>query len=361
MPVLTVEDLTLELNISRADAFERFFDFFGASELREEWSFSKGAYSEFAARNPVPPQSPRRFDLVVGATVRRASLLRAFGGRSQRGITVSSSASDIFAFTNPAEGASYGYDQHEGPRPDGSYAYTGEGPEGDQEFTHGNRLLRDAEDLGQTIRLFYAKGPRVTYLGAFTNGDPKYQYETISAGDKKPRQALIFNLVPVDADVSSLAIIPATGGEGVRRYKWVEPESSDAFYATTGEAGEVRSITRTEFLLQADFGAWLERSGTPPERIGLNVGVGFVSPDFYVPATTWIVEAKKSTARPFVRMAIGQVLDYANLARRNQLPAIPMILLPSRPEADLIELISSLGILLAVRSEDGFAVVDSPA
>jgi hypothetical protein len=63
----------------------------------------------------------------------------------------------------------------------------------------------------------------------------------------------------------------------------------------------------------------------------------------------WIVEAKKSSARPFVRMAIGQVLDYAHLARKDHRPVVPVIVLPEEPTDDLKELIVSLNITLIVR------------
>lgn len=77
----------------------------------------------------------------------------------------------------------------------------------------------------------------------------------------------------------------------------------------------------------------------------------------YVEAEGWVVEAKKSTGREYVRMAIGQVLDYTNNARGLDASVAPLILLPGRAEADLMQLSADLGIALALRDGDSFELV----
>ena len=112
-----------------------------------------------------------------------------------------------------------------------------------------------------------------------------------------------------------------------------------------------------EFELQSAFGSWLRAMGTPPSRLRLDAGATFVEPDLYVPKRDWIVEAKKSSARAYVRTAIGQVLDYVHLAAKSGLNAKPIVLLPGMPEQDLVELMANLGITTIVRNGDNFEEV----
>lgn len=81
-----------------------------------------------------------------------------------------------------------------------------------------------------------------------------------------------------------------------------------------------------------------------------------ITPDLYSPTRGWVVEAKRSAGRAYVRTAIGQVLDYAHNLERAGKPATPAVLLPGQPDDDLKALLKKLGILLIVRSGDGFEV-----
>lgn len=137
------------------------------------------------------------------------------------------------------------------------------------------------------------------------------------------------------------------------RRPWVAPKHDDRVFhpqALTDDLSDEigRTVTYEEFKLQSSFGAWLARQETPPELLSLPIGHSAIQPDFYVPDRSWIVEAKKSAARPYVRLAIGQVLDYVAIAESHALIASPVILLPRLPTADLVNLIAKHGILLAV-------------
>lgn len=168
---------------------------------------------------------------------------------------------------------------------------------------------------------------------------------------------------------AQVALLPAYGGEldagdslinyATTPRTWMPPEYSDVVVPGTGEfTREDRIVSRVEFELQADFGEWLNEQGTPPERLPLRAGSTIVEPDLFVPERGWIVEAKRSTARAHVRMAIGQALDYVHIALKAGLQVKAVILLPGQPEADLRELIARLKITLATRSEDGFAIAE---
>lgn len=138
---------------------------------------------------------------------------------------------------------------------------------------------------------------------------------------------------------------------------WSTPAVSDVIYEPEVRDEGARVVTREEFVLQGDLAAWLGSIGTPPALLPLRSSDGVVHPDLFVPDRGWIVEAKRSTDREYVRMAIGQVLDYCHLATSAGLPATPVILLPSRPPVDLTALVGALGITIIYRDSTGFAVV----
>lgn len=200
-------------------------------------------------------------------------------------------------------------------------------------------------------------------MGAFTTGSPPYAIETIPDADRNPRDGIIFNLLPLDARVD---LLPAHGGAledvaslvqyGATPRVWTPPEYSDVVVAEIQSLPSERIVSREEFELQATFGEWLRTQGTAPAWLPLRAGSTVIEPDMWVPDRNWIVEAKRSTARAYVRMAIGQVLDYAHVARKAELDAIPVVLLPGPPEIDLRELMAKLGITLVTRTEDGFLV-----
>jgi hypothetical protein len=74
-----------------------------------------------------------------------------------------SSISSVLLFTGSA-GLSFGYN-FDGPQPDDSYSYTGEGQVGDQTLTRGNKAVFRNE---LTLRLFEQAGRgEVRYVGEF--------------------------------------------------------------------------------------------------------------------------------------------------------------------------------------------------
>ncbi|MEF2979410.1 hypothetical protein [Subtercola sp. YIM 133946] len=280
-----------------------------------------------------------------------------WGGQRQGGIATPQNSSQILIFTNPDSGKRYGYDKFEGLRSDGSYSYTGEGQAGDQVFLRGNRSLRDSVKDGKIIRLFRTRGTQANYVGAFTLADVPYAIEQIPDLEGNERQGIIFNLVPLDADTSEL---PTYGGEQLNEPQalpWTPP-SSDSYEVKPFEPSEVgRTVSRIEFELQADFGAWLIARGDTVRRLRVPVGNTVMEPDLYNETSGEIVEAKKSSARGYVRNAIGQVLDYVHTAQKVMNGVRPSILLPGIPTPDLVELCGGLGITVWVRDGVGFTSV----
>lgn len=289
-----------------------------------------------------------------GDEIRRIEIHRAYGGSRQSGIVTFASIHDIVVFTSLESGAQFGYNKYEGLQEDGSFSYTGQGQTGDQEFTRGNRALRDANREGRPIRLFTVQNSIATYIGCFATGDPTYWIKKIPDSIGGDRNGIIFNLVPVDAS-SELLMAPDTKYEAPIERPWTPPNTDDIVIRDDGRhrPGD-RIVSRVEFELQRDFGLWLQERGTAPARLQLATAGTVIEPDLYVPARGWVIEAKKSTAREYVRTAIGQVLDYAHVARRQGLHCIPVLLLPGWPVRDLIELAQHHRIAVIVREGKGF-------
>ncbi len=368
MPTTSPASLSLELAVSqkRVRAIAR--ELYGTlPEGTTRWELTEEQSDAVRARlGGRATRTERSWTLEPGDTVRRRAIHEAYGGQQQGGISTPRSLPDVLVFTDPKSGARYGYDAFEGLRGDGTYAYTGEGQHGQQTFVRGNRALRDSAEDGKTIRLFTTAGVYATYVGSFALADPPFALQTIPDVDGVPREGIIFNLAPLDADVK---LLPSYGGplekaEGaLMDYAafprvWSPPDYSDVILPGSSaqmDAGE-RVVSRVEFELQAAFGSWLIESGTPPQRLPLRTENVIIEPDFHVPDRGWVVEAKKSSARGYVRAAIGQVLDYVYVARKAGMTATPVILLPGKPVADLVELMGELRITLVVRSDEAFDV-----
>jgi hypothetical protein len=124
-------------------------------------------------------------------------------------------------------------------------------------------------------------------------------------------------------------------------------------------------MNQPEARLVERFKDWLVENGLQrPAAMKLPAGGGetWAEADLWIPEKNQLVEAKADATRESVRMAIGQVLDYAHLAsllmETEEFPGLkssqPTILLPVLPASDLLELINQLGIVLWVQSNQGF-------
>jgi hypothetical protein len=293
------------------------------------------------------------WDIPIGASSARRELHERFGGSRQGGITRATKTDEMFVFTNVG-GSEHGYGVHEGLRSDGVFRYSGQGQNGDQTLTSNNKALADSEEIGRPIRVFRGQGT-VTYVGCFALADPPYTWERFpGTGSSTERDGLVFNLVAVDADTSLLPALvddpgsrssPGAATDALPATTPWQPLDFGEYQVRRVEEGEsVRSISRREFELQTRFGEWLRSRGEGVQVLRLTEDGVTIVPDLYVPTLGQIVEAKKSTARAYVRTAIGQALDYTAVARRRGLAVAPAILLPSEPPPSMVELCTSVGI-----------------
>jgi hypothetical protein len=294
------------------------------------------------------------WDIPIGTSIGRRELHDRLGGGSwQDGVTRVAATDEMLVFTNDG-GGEHGYGVHEGLRSDGVFRYSGQGQSGDQQLTRNNKALADSEGMGRPIRVFRGQGI-VTYVGSFTLGDPPYTWERFpGTGSSPDRDGLVFNLVAVDADTS---LLPVAEGGGARRAErstssapssaseaWQPLDFSEYQVRRVDEGASVRSVSRLEFELQTRFGEWLRARGDDVQALRLTEDGVTIVPDLYVPTIGLVIEAKKSVARAYVRTAIGQVLDYAAVARRSGLTVAPAVLLPAEPAPSMVELCTSVGI-----------------
>ncbi|MGL3198218.1 MULTISPECIES: hypothetical protein [Curtobacterium] len=301
------------------------------------------------------------WDIPIGTSIARRELHDRFGGSWQGGITRATQTDEMFVFTNVG-GGEHGYSLHEGLNGDGVFRYSGQGQTGDQTLTANNKALAESEEIGRAIRVFRGQGT-VTYVGSFALDQQPYTWERFpERGTTRDRDGLVFNLVAVDADTSLLpSLVDEKGASSSTGSATVVPPATTPWHpldfreyqVRRVEEGEsVRSVSRREFELQTRFGEWLRARGEDVQVLRLTEDGVTIVPDLYVPTIGHVVEAKKSTARAYVRTAIGQALDYAAVARRRGLTVTPAVLLPSRPDGSMEALCISVGITVWWPTDD---------
>ncbi|MFK3669861.1 hypothetical protein ACI2IX_06780 [Leifsonia aquatica] len=360
MATSTPAQLSLELGVDQKRIRDALRDLYGTlDEGITRWHLSEAQADAIRAQftgeatNRVPS-----WTLEPGDTVLRRELHEALGGSRQSGIVTLRSLPDIVIFSSVESGAGFGYNLFEGLQADGSFSYTGEGQRGDQVFKRGNLALRDSGPDGRPIRLFTVSGTSATFVGTFATGEPTCSIETIPDVEGNPREGIIFNLVPVNADTNLLVAPSAPAAPHAQVTRWMPPDAADIVMVNETQAlPSDRIVSRVEFELQADFGAWLSARGNEPQRLQLSTSGTTIEPDLYVESLGWIVEAKRSSGRDYVRHAIGQVLDYVHVAEEAGIRAAPVVLLPGRPTPDLVSLMHRHKIVIALRDGLGFEVV----
>lgn len=310
------------------------------------------------------------WDIEIGTSLERRELhARLKGGSWQDGITRVATTDEMLVFTNDGGGL-HGYGVHEGLRNDGVFRYSGQGQSGDQRLTRNNKALADAELLGRPIRVFRGRGT-VTYVGEFALAEEPFTWERYpDTGASSDRDGLVFNLLAVNADTSLLPVVDSktrsAGGVSASNVTtatsvaWRPVDFSDYLARRENEGESTRSVSRREFELQTRFGEWLCARGDDVQVLRLVQDGVTIVPDLYVPTIGQVVEAKRSTARASVRMAIGQALDYAAAANHSGLEVAPAVLFPAALSKSMAELCASVGITVWWPQADGRFANASP-
>ncbi|MGQ8707518.1 HNH endonuclease [Serratia sp. TSA_198.1] len=133
--------------------------------------------------------------LVKDEIYKRKAIHDLYGGQEQGGISTPKEFPVIFIFTGEA-GETHGY--KDGWSTDDHFSYTGEGQNGNMEFTNGNKHIRDHKENGRDILLFeYKKKAGVKLVGLFECDS--WNYTQCIDTEKNMRQGIIFNLFPVSS------------------------------------------------------------------------------------------------------------------------------------------------------------------
>jgi hypothetical protein len=287
-------------------------------------------------------------DLKPGDRIKRVELQDNYGGRRQGGISPSKQTPNVFLFTDQARGAIHGY-IYDGQGDDGYYHYTGEGQDGDQRMVQGNRAIRDHQTEGRDLHLFDVRTGLATYLGEFEYVD-HYSADAPATHEDGPRKVIVFRLrrlsgvspmAPARVDRSSedeVKVVPVE--QHLTERMIIEPNR------------EPYQAERREQPLVLALLAFLRSQGHDVNRLQLRPQ-GEPAPllcDLYDATTNTVIEAKGSVARNAIRMAIGQLADYARLVEP---PPARVILVPEKPRPDLLNLAASEGIRVTWPDGDG--------
>jgi hypothetical protein len=255
-------------------------------------------------------------------------------------------------FSEASSGEQHGY--FDGWRDDGCFHHTGEGQRGDQQMKAGNAAILRHEGDGRALRLFDGARGGVKYMGEFALDAelPVYTTDAPESRTGNVRSVIVFRMRPLDTRASSGAsLLDHVAREGVEPVPVEQQWTEKAFVAPSRQEYEAE---RREQKLVLAFEAQLVRQGHSVDRLKI-VSPGEAKPlfcDLIDNTTNTLYEAKGSVERGSIRMAIGQLLDYARFVEpRPQLA----VLLPSRLRADLVELLSSADIEVVWQDGKKFA------
>ena len=294
------------------------------------------------------------FPFKPGETIKRDDIHRAIGGSFRHGMTSCLNKSGFAIFHNPEAGSRFGYNLWEGFDINGAFNFTGQGKLGDQKLTKNNLKLLNTFDEAIPIYLFMASGDGkpYTYFGEYCLANPAYDIREAPDSEGALRKVFVFHLTPLG--VTETGRSPVATQLELSISPWSPPPTSH-LKKNVGVAA-VSQVVRREHQLQKSFGEFLIKQNIQPSNLSLVIPGSSVSvrPDLYISSPAYVIEAKASSSRDFMRQAIGQVLDYANLLFIKGIRAQASILVPTVPSEDLLKLLKQLDIELIFSNNDGF-------
>lgn len=280
------------------------------------------------------------WSIAIGEKIVRRDLHRVYGGSWYGGIEPSAKSSNVFLFTSESAGAQFGY-AFDGWHSDGTFRYTGDGQVGDQVMKGGNRAILDHIEQGRALRLFEKDGTSVIYVGEFELPDESYVLIDEAPDVKKEglRSVFVFRLRPVgETWRGDLPHAP----EGEFAFSVAIEKSNVDEYVQQRQSADLVTALRAEAGLVGRYIDWAHRStGATAERQAVPTAAGHVMyTDVYIRETRELIEAKASSSREHIRLALGQILDYARYVPHSSLA----ILTPTRPAGEMIELLIAHGV-----------------
>jgi len=124
----------------------------------------------------------------------------------------------------------------------------------------------------------------------------------------------------------------------------IDADANSESYEVANQKQVIEAEKREQQLVN-QFVALLDRRGITAERLRYSSTEGIFYCDVYVTDQAHLIEAKGSTSRGDIRMAIGQLFDYKQLTRKaGKRISRLAVLLPTRPAGDMEALLTSLKI-----------------
>jgi 5-methylcytosine-specific restriction protein A len=269
-------------------------------------------------------------------------------------------------FSDLRKGARFGYALHDGETSDGrAFNYTGAGQDGDQQFKLGNKTLLSHKSERKRLQLFVADGvvqgtsiKRQKYMGEYevrSDDELGFHFATAPDSQGRNRKVIVFHLERVSTAGRPLPSAPA---EPEERIPLLVPTEVDKTLISARQGTEDGEAHRREAQLTTRFTAWLRSQKREARRWSIPLAGGrSMLTDFFTPHDNTLYEAKASASRTDIRMAIGQLLDYAaHLEAGIRLS----VLLPARPVDDLIHLLQNHGFGCLIQDGSGFSWIAQP-
>ncbi|MCX5044671.1 hypothetical protein OG921_16005 [Aldersonia sp. NBC_00410] len=293
------------------------------------------------------------WDVSSGEFLSREDRMRRFGGSKQNGIAPSGQSPNVFIYSDPNAAAEFGYVE-EWDATGEVLLYTGDGRVGDQSFEHsrGNTAVRDHKSDGRALRLFESAGEKPgsqeviqRYVGRMEIDDdePYTHRPNVPDANGALRSAIVFKLRRVHDEttpevdrLAQLSVVqkPGDDGRAVVSTIPVEKSSTESFVAEY-KALSKKERTRTEAKLQKKYTDYL---ATAYDRVvcqhQIRIDGQTLYTDLYDEAMDELIEVKSSIDRNTMRLALGQILDYAEIVK----PAHRTLVVPGRPGDSLLTL-----------------------
>ncbi|ORA16493.1 hypothetical protein BST16_06645 [Mycobacterium asiaticum DSM 44297] len=132
-------------------------------------------------------------------------------------------------------------------------------------------------------------------------------------------------------------------------YRLIPVENNTAETFTVGPAMKDAQRARREALLQNEYKEYLENRNHEVFSLEIPVDGQLLRVDLYDRTTDELIEVKASVDRNTIRLALGQILDYAHIVK----PKFRTILVPSEPAQGLLEMLRANNIQVLWQDADG--------
>lgn len=204
-------------------------------------------------------------------------------------------------------------------------------------------------------------------LANFASLDPAYPgvgMPALGVGDEQSWERYAGDLdllAEAVAKVRADGTPPIEGVSGDTPAPRTERKPIEAQHVLEYEVGPTESTfaSRTESELVQRFAAWLEAEGSSVSSHHHRAGVAPLRTDLCDDTERRVWEAKGTTSRSAIRMAVGQLLDYRRFEDDEWSIGV---LVPREPTRDLLAYIASVGAAVArPDGEDSFLVVEPPS